>query len=129
MTDGYSLLVVDDSASMRRSIRRIIDMCGFPVTRVHEAENGAAALGVLRERWIDVLLTDVNMPVMNGMQLLREMRSDPGLASVPAIVVSSDGSESRRGAAAGLGVIGYLCKPFQPEAVRDALDRAVGRAA
>lgn len=129
MSQGYTILIVDDSRTTRGFIRRTIEMSGFPISEFHEAENGEEALVVLRGQWVDLLLTDINMPKMNGIELLRSLRSTAALKHVPAVVISTDGSDSRKDAAAQLGVSGYLRKPFAPEQLRQVLETALGVAA
>lgn len=112
------VLVVDDSAVTRQLIRRTIGLSGLTVSEVMEACDGADAIQVLATRGADVLITDINMPRMGGVELVRAVRSDRMLAHIPVLVVSTDGSTARREVMAGLGVTGYLSKPFRPEDLR-----------
>jgi len=120
------ILIVDDSAMMRALIKRVIGLTELPVDEVVEAANGAEALRILESREVNLLLTDVNMPGMTGVELLREisrLRKWPGLVRV---IISTDGSASRRDEAAELDVRCYLEKPFSPEVLRNVLSQAAG---
>ncbi len=122
----YSLLIVDDSKSMRSVIRKVLEMSGFKADNYFEAGHGQEALEVMSGHGIDLILTDINMPVMDGMELLAEMRRRPELSAVPVIVVSTEGSTERQAEAMSLGAAGYLQKPFQPEEVRRLLEKCLG---
>ena len=109
------MLIVDDSPAMRSFIRRPVAIGGLEVGRVLEAGNGQEALDVLRRESVDLILTDFNMPVMDGEELVRILRQDRQLNAVPVIVISTDSTEQRISRLQSLGVRGYLCKPFTPE--------------
>ena len=116
-----NILIVDDSAMMRAMIKRVVGMTDVPVGEVYEAGNGEEALRVLEAHDVEVLLTDINMPVMNGTELLRTVAADPRWRSLRRVIISTDGSASRRDEAAGLDVRCYLEKPISPEIIRDVL--------
>jgi two-component system chemotaxis response regulator CheY len=122
---GLNVLIVDDSAVMRRMIARVVRLSGVPLGELLEAGDGAEGLAAARDRWVDLVLLDINMPVMDGEEMLRRLRADPAAADVPVIVVSTEGSEARRHALEALGV-SFLRKPFRPEALRELVVRAVG---
>jgi two-component system chemotaxis response regulator CheY len=122
------LLVVDDSATMRRVIVRAARLTRVPIETVFEAGNGRHALDILAREPVDAVITDVNMPEMGGIELLRQIAARPDLDHVLRIVVSTDGSECRRSEAAQFNVQLYLEKPFRPEAIRDALAELAGAA-
>jgi two-component system chemotaxis response regulator CheY len=115
------ILIVDDSAMMRKMIRRVLALVDVPIDEIFEAANGAEALAILQEHEIDVLLTDINMPVMTGTELLREIAKSKRWINLRRVIISTDGSASRRDEAAGLDVRCYLEKPFSPEVIRDVL--------
>ena len=123
---GFKLLIVDDSSSMRSIIKRTVQMSGFDVDEFFEAENGKAALDVLNEEWVDVILTDVNMPVMDGAQFLEELGKDSLFSTIPAVVVTTEGREERLEILAQLGAKAFVKKPFKPETIRDTLAQAMG---
>ena len=121
----FNVLVVDDSAVMRAMIVRTLRMTGLPLGDVHEAANGADALDRLREAWIDLVLLDINMPIMNGEQVIEHLRADPETADLKIIVVSTEGSDTRVGRLAEQGVA-FVHKPFTPEQLRDTVLRVTG---
>jgi len=120
---AYRVLIVDDSPAMRKFIRRVIDISGFDCSLQLEASNGREALDVLSREWVDLILTDINMPVMNGEQFLRELEKDEALRQVPVLVVSTDSTLQRVQQMLGLGARGYVTKPFTPEMLRSQLER------
>ena len=124
-TSERSVLVVDDSKAMRAFIRRLFRLSGLPVGECLEAENGAEALQLLRQRRVDLILTDINMPVMNGEDFVRELRQDPALRPIPVLVVSTDATEKRINEMVSLGALGYLTKPFFPELLKAEVERMV----
>jgi len=115
------ILIVDDSAMMRKMVRRVFALVDLAIDEIFEAGNGAEALEVLEKNDIDVLLTDINMPVMTGTELLREISNKERWAKLRRVIISTDGSAARRDEAAGLDVRWYLEKPFSPEVIRDVL--------
>jgi two-component system chemotaxis response regulator CheY len=115
-----NVLIVDDSAMMRAIIRRTVMLTGVEVGVVLEAANGREALAVLESAPVDALFTDINMPVMNGADLLREM-SLRDWDHIYRVIVSTDGSSARRDEVKDLNVRMYVEKPFAPEMIRDVL--------
>ena len=119
-------LIVDDSSVMRRMVRRTMELSEVPLGQVHEANNGREALDLLATTAVDVLFTDINMPVMNGTELLRALAKQP--AAVRArVIISTEGSEARRAEVVGLNVDWYLEKPLRPEVMRDVLSKVAER--
>jgi len=123
---AFSVLIVDDSPVMRGFIRRVMTLSGFEAGDCWEASNGEEALAQLREHEVDVILTDINMPKMNGEELLRQLETDARLRSVPALVISTDATKDRILRMISLGAEGYITKPFTPEALREELERILG---
>lgn len=122
---AFNVLIVDDSAVMRAMIARVVRLSGIPLGTVYEAGNGAEGLDAVREHWIDLVLLDVNMPVMDGESMLRQLRAAPETAALPVVVVSTEGSEARRAALEALGVT-FIRKPFKPEDLRTIVLQATG---
>lgn len=116
------ILIVDDSSIMRTLIKRVVALAGVPVDDILEAGNGVDALAILESRDVNLLLTDINMPVMTGIELLRTLAADDRWHALTRVVISTDGSSSRRDEVAGLDVRCYLEKPFSPEVMRDVLN-------
>ena len=116
-----NVLIVDDSATMRALLYRVVGLADPPIGAIYQAPNGAEALKVLENHNIQAVFTDVNMPVMNGMELLREMAARDEWKDILRIIISTDGSRLRREEARELKVSLYVEKPFRPEVVRDVL--------
>jgi two-component system chemotaxis response regulator CheY len=112
-------MVVDDYEGMRRLIVQCLRAAGVPIGQVLEAENGREALVVLRDSPVDLILCDINMPLMDGLDLLRALRQRPATQNTPVVIITADGGESRVVAAIKAGAGGYLCKPFSPEQVKE----------
>ncbi len=125
---AFRVLIVDDSSVMRAFIRRIIVVSGLEAAEFLEAADGREALNLLRREWVDVVLTDINMPSMDGEQFVRRMEADDLLKSVPVVIVSTDGTENRMQQMLALGARGYVKKPFAPETLREELERVLGGA-
>ena len=123
---AYRVLIVDDSPAMRTFVRRVIAMSGFEMSECFEAAHGGEALDLLRHEWVDAILTDINMPEMDGQEFLRRLSQDEVLRSIPAIVISTDATEHRIASMISLGARGYVTKPFLPETLRMELERTLG---
>jgi len=123
---GFNVLIVDDSGAIRKIIKKTIQISGFDVDNFYEASNGKEALEVLQDNWVDVVLTDIHMPEMNGLDLLKGIRKDDTLRSLPVIVISTEGREQKIQEALELGANGYVKKPFKPEDIRDILTEVMG---
>jgi len=123
---ALNIMIVDDSPLMRAFIRKVTRLTGLEVGEFCEAANGEDALQALRCRWVDLVLTDINMPGMSGEELLRRMESDELLRKIPVIVVSTDSSRSRVEQMMALGARGYVSKPFLPEQLRDEVEKVLG---
>ena len=121
-----NILIVDDSATMRALLHRVVGLADLPIGTIHQANNGAEALKVLEAGGVDAVFTDINMPVMDGMELLREMAARPEWDDILRIIISTDGSRLRREEARDLNVNLYVEKPFRPEVVRDVLCQIAG---
>lgn len=119
-------LIVDDSPTTRTLVRRVIDRAGFQCEHV-EAANGREALERLAARRADVILTDINMPGMDGEEFLLELRRAGITDTVPVLVISTDATAARVERMLALGARGYIAKPFTPERLRGELDRILTR--
>lgn len=115
---AFNILIVDDSETMRAVIKRTISMTGISVGELLEAGNGKEALGILTDAWVDVVLSDINMPEMGGIELLKAMKSDDVLQNIPVIFISTESSNARMDEAKVLGVAAYVKKPFTPETIK-----------
>jgi two-component system chemotaxis response regulator CheY len=120
------ILAVDDSPSMRIFIGRVLELSGLEISAYLQAADGLAAIEILQREWVDVILTDINMPRMNGEEFMKRLAASGLSESIPVVVISTDGTELRRQHLTALGARGYLVKPFQPEQIRAELERVLG---
>jgi len=111
---------------MRGFIRRVMTLSGLEVDNCLEASDGEEALEQLRHEAVDVILTDINMPKMNGEEFLRRLDSEGLLRTVPTLVISTDATKARMLRMLALGAEGYMTKPFSPETLRELLERVLG---
>ncbi len=107
-----SILTVDDSASLRMAIRIALTGAGYTVT---EAADGAEGLAKATETRFDLIVTDLNMPNMDGLEMIRALRQQPAQAGVPIIFLTTESDDSMKAEAKAAGATGWLVKPFQPE--------------
>lgn len=119
------VLVVDDSPVMRVAIQRAIDVSGLPVKSCLTAEHGKAALSLLKEQEIDLMLVDLNMPEMRGDDLIRRLQEDLAQQHIPFIVISADATAARIEEMLNLGALAYIPKPFDPSTLRMEMRRAL----
>jgi two-component system chemotaxis response regulator CheY len=103
-------LVVDDFSTMRRIVRNLLKELGY--TNVDEAEDGAMALSKLRSEQFDFVISDWNMPVMDGLTMLQTIRADAALKKLPVLMVTAEAKKENIVAAAQAGASGYVVKPF-----------------
>lgn len=113
------VLIVDDSSVMRKIVERSLRQAGVDISEVREAGNGAEALGVLNDGAVDLVLCDINMPVMDGIEFLRQLKSVDNAKNVPVVMITTEGSESHVVQALSVGARGYIRKPFTPEQVKE----------
>ena len=123
---SFNLLIVDDSSSMRSVVKKIVGLSGVEVNQLLEADNGRKALEVLGGHWVDAVILDINMPEMNGLELLQTMNEDALLRNIPVVMMSTEASEAHMKTAVDLGAKGFIRKPFLPEEVRKMLLGALG---
>jgi two-component system chemotaxis response regulator CheY len=123
---AYNILIVDDSSTMRDVIKKILRLSGIQFARCFEASNGKEALELLEANWVDLILSDINMPVMDGFGLLRALKDQGNLGDVPVVLITNESNEDRLQEALNLGAKGYIHKPFTPEMVRSTLAAVMG---
>ncbi len=112
------VLIVEDSPILRRVVRRAVQLAGVADDQIREAEHGKDALDKLAEAPADLILLDLNMPVMDGISFARAKQEMPEFKSIPIIVVTTEGNEAKLNMLSDLGVQGFLRKPFEPEELR-----------
>ena len=123
---AYNVLIVDDSLPMRGIIKKIIKASGFNVQQFFEASNGIEALTILNQERLDLVLTDYNMPEMDGLELLDEMKQNEIFKSVPVVMITTEGSKQRLAEFLEKGAADYIKKPFAPEEIKQKLNHIMG---
>jgi len=123
---AFNILLVDDSKAIRSIIIKTLRLTKLDIDQIYEAANGKEALDVLLNNWIDLVLSDINMPVMTGIELVEEMAKDDLLKTIPVIIISTDGSTTRVDQLKSKGIKEYLRKPFLPESVGEKIDKVLG---
>ncbi len=117
----WNILIVDDSNVVKAVLIKALTDSGAPINKIFDASNGKDALVILKSSKIDILFTDINMPVMNGIELVKNISQDPDLNGIPIIIISTDGSTDRMEHLKENGVRAYIRKPFTPEQIRKAV--------
>jgi two-component system chemotaxis response regulator CheY len=112
-------LIVDDSSVMRKIVERSLRQAGLDLSSVSQAGNGAEALGILDANPVDLILSDINMPVMDGLEFVRQLQTMEKLRGIPVVMITTEGSESNVVQALSLGAKGYIRKPFTPDQVKE----------
>jgi two-component system chemotaxis response regulator CheY len=125
MNPNMPFLVVDDFSTMRRIIRNLLKEVGY--TNVEEAEDGQVALAKLRSAAFEFVVSDLNMPNMNGFELLREIRADDKLKSLPVLLVTAEAKKEDIVTAAQIGASGYIVKPFTKATLEEKLAKILAR--
>ncbi len=122
---SLNVLVVDDSSVMRAMIIKTIRMSGLDLGDVYQAANGKEGLDAARDNWVDLVIADINMPIMNGEDMIDAMQADPEIDDIPIIVISTEGSETRIERLQEKGVT-FIHKPFTPEIIKDSIQSLTG---
>jgi len=120
------VLIVDDSAVMRKIVERALRQGGLDLGEVVEAGNGAEALLEVQKGSLDLILSDINMPIMDGLEFLKSLAGVAEAKGVPVVMITTEGSESRVVEALSNGAKGYLRKPFTAEQVKERVAPLVG---
>ncbi|MDH5353985.1 MAG: response regulator [Gammaproteobacteria bacterium] len=118
-----TILAVDDSSSMRQMVSFTLKSDGHDVT---EAEDGAIALNIAKGKNFDLVLTDVNMPNMDGITLISELRKLPGFKGTPLLMLTTESASDKKQAGKNAGATGWIVKPFNPEQLLAVIKRALG---
>ncbi len=123
---AFNILIVDDSDTVRAIIAKTLRLADVPINELREAANGQEALAILKEQWMDLVFSDINMPVMTGVEMIEQMHQDETLRSIPVVVVSTEGSKTRIEDLIQKGVRAYIRKPFTPEILKDIVEKVLG---
>jgi two-component system chemotaxis response regulator CheY len=115
------VLVVDDSAAIRKILQRVLRQTGMSIRTIYEAGDGQQALEVLKAQKIALVLSDINMPKMDGLQLLASVRTSVQWRHIPVVMITTEGGETKVGEAVRLGAAGYVRKPFTADQIKEKL--------
>jgi two-component system, chemotaxis family, chemotaxis protein CheY len=122
---ALNILIIDDSSVMRSMIMKTLQMSGVPVQEIFQAANGQEGLSILQAQWVDLVLADINMPVMGGEEMIDRVREISELKDTPIVVISTEGSQTRIDRLKGKGVE-FVHKPFSPEVIRNTIKKLMG---
>ena len=114
-----NVLIVDDSSVMRKIIERCLRQAGVQLTKVHEANDGYEGLSILQENTVDLILCDINMPTMDGLEFLQALSTSEEARRIPVVMITTEGSEDRVYEALSNGARGYIRKPFTAEQLKE----------
>ena len=117
--NSMRVLIVDDSSVMRKIVERSLRQAGIELAQVLEAGNGAEALGVLNQGKVDLILCDINMPVMDGLEFVKQLPTVENAKEVPVVMITTEGSEGHVVQALSAGARGYIRKHFTPDQVKE----------
>jgi two-component system chemotaxis response regulator CheY len=115
------ILVVDDSAAIRKILQRVLRQTGMAIRTIHEAGDGQEALELMKSQPVALVLSDINMPKMDGIQLLAALKASAEWHRVPVVMVTTEGGETKVAEAVRLGAVGYVRKPFTADQIKEKL--------
>lgn len=118
---GKKVLIIDDSNTMRKIVTRSLRQAGLDFETILEAGDGQAALEVLAGETVDIILSDINMPVMDGLEFLRQKQADANIKDIPVVMITTEAGEDILGEAKSLGAAGSIKKPFTPDQIQETL--------
>ena len=118
---SLNVLIVDDSSAIRKILQRVLRQVEAPIAEIYEAADGLEALNVLASQKVSFVLSDINMPNMDGLQLLSEIKSRAEFKALPVVMITTEGAQNKVLEAVNLGAAGYVRKPFTPEQIKEKL--------
>ena len=113
------VLIVDDSSVMRKIVGRSLNQAGVEIKELFEASNGSEALTIAKDKSLDLILSDINMPVMDGLEFVKQLRGIEAAQKIPVIMVTTEAGEAHVVQALSSGASGYIRKPFTPEQIKE----------
>jgi len=122
---AYNILIIDDSPTMRTILVKTLGMAEIEIGELYEAGNGREALDIMEDKWIDIAFADINMPVMNGIEMVNIMAESGQIKTIPVVVISTEGSKTRLQGLMDKGVKGFLRKPISPELFKSVVDKVL----
>ncbi len=121
MPSVLDVLIVDDSAAIRKILQRVLRQTDLPVGTVYEAADGVEALDALKKQKVGLVLSDINMPNMDGLEFLTHLRAEPAWQKLPVVMVSTEGTHAKVLEAVERGASGYVRKPFTADQIKEKL--------
>jgi len=118
---AMDVLIVDDSAAIRKILQRVLRQTEMPIGNIHEAGDGVEALAMLAKETVGLILSDINMPNMDGLEMLAKIKSMDAYKAVPVIMITTEGNQNKVMEAVSLGAAGYVRKPFTTEQIKEKL--------
>jgi two-component system, chemotaxis family, chemotaxis protein CheY len=118
---SVDVMIVDDSAAIRKILKRVLDQAGVALGVVVDAGDGVEALEKLKQQPVSLILSDINMPNMDGIQLLTELKANSASKHIPVIMITTEGGEAKVMEAVQLGAAGYVRKPFTSQQIKEKL--------
>ncbi len=118
---AMDVLIVDDSAAIRKILQRVLRQTEMPFGNIHEAGDGVEALQLLSSQKVGLVLSDINMPNMDGLEFLSKLKADGANKDLPVIMITTEGNQNKVLEAVNLGASGYVRKPFTTEQIKEKL--------
>jgi two-component system chemotaxis response regulator CheY len=118
---SLDVLIVDDSAAIRKILNRVLRQTDVPIGQVFEAGDGLEALESMKKQTVGLILSDINMPNMDGLQLLSELKASDAWKHIPVVMITTEGSQNKVMEAVHLGASGYVRKPFTADQIKEKL--------
>ena len=125
---AYNVLIVDDSATMRALVRKVLKISGLDLGECFEGANGREALEILKQNWVDLVLSDLHMPEMDGAALVKALRENHLWQTIPVVLITTEGRQEVLAPFFESGIQGYIRKPFRPEDIKEKLQTILGEA-
>ena len=125
---AYNVLIVDDSATMRALVRKVLQISGLELGECFEGANGLEALEILENHWVDLVLSDLHMPEMDGAALVKALRQSQMWQTIPVVLITTEGRQDVLAPFFEAGIQGYIRKPFRPEDIKEQLQNILGEA-
>jgi len=116
-----NFLIVDDFAAIRKILQRMLRQTGIAIGEIYEASDGEEALELLKTKVVSLVLSDINMPKMDGLQLLAALKNSPRWRHIPVVIITTEGGETQVAEAVKLGAAGYVRKPFAADQIKEKL--------
>jgi two-component system chemotaxis response regulator CheY len=114
-----NVLIVDDSSAIRKILVRVLSQTDLPIKQIHEASDGSEALKIVEANDVSLILSDINMPNVDGLELLTQLRNTPKWKDLSVVMITTEGSQAKVMEAVQLGAKGYVRKPFTPEQIKE----------